>query len=81
MDIDIQEDYSMKRAEKQREPLMERLGGRGWVISMIILFVAMMAVGIGWIEIDARRAWEAQWIDSYPMANQHIEFHYAEVGE
>lgn len=69
----------MKRIEKQREPLLERLGGRGQVIWMIIVSVVVLAVEIAWIEIDARREWEAQWIGSYPMANQHIEFHYAEV--
>lgn len=69
----------MKRLEKQREPLMERLGGRAQVIWMIIVSVIVLAAGIAWIEIDARQKWEAQWIGSYPMANQHIEFHYAEV--
>ena len=69
----------MKRTEKQREPLVERLGGRGQVIAMIIVAVLVLGIGITWIEIDARKSWEAQWIASYPMANQHIEWHYAEV--
>ena len=69
----------MKRTGTQREPLVERLGGRGQVIAMIIVAVLVLGIGITWIEIDVRQRWEAQWIGSYPMANQHIEWHYAEV--
>lgn len=69
----------MKRQEKSKESIIEKLGGRNQVIAMIIVTVLVLGIGITWIEIDARKKWEAQWIGSYPMANQHIDYHYAEV--
>lgn len=69
----------MNRQRKSKESIIEKMGGRNQVIAMIIVAVLALGIGITWIEIDARKRWEAQWIASYPMANQHIEWHYAEV--
>ena len=43
-----------------------------------ILFVlVVLGGGIIGTEIEMARKNEAVWIDSYPMANQHIEWHWA----
>ena len=71
----------MKRYGTQKEPFTERLGGRRNCIAMAIFATLALAIGGILIEIEARQAEAAQYIDSWPITiNRHIELGYAEKG-
>ena len=71
--------YNMK--QKKKESLAEKLGGTLNVILMAIFAAAVIGGGIIWTEIEIVEARKAQYIGSCPMANQHIVWSYAKVGE
>lgn len=70
----------MKAYGNTREPIAERLGGTLNVILMAIFAAIVIGGGIIWTEIEIAEARRAQYIGSYPMANQHIEWNYAMKG-
>ncbi len=49
-------------------------------ILLAIILATEVAIGI-YFYLEDKRAAEAVWIGSYPMANQHIEWTYAGKGE
>lgn len=70
----------MERYGKTRESITEKLGGKLNVILMAIFAVIVIGGGIIWTEIEIAEARRAQYIGSYPMANQNIEWSYAMKG-
>ena len=62
---------------------MKKNKGRGEKINriaMILFAVIVIGGGIIGTEIEIARKREAQYIGSYPMANQHITWSYARIG-
>ena len=71
----------MKRYGTQKETFTEKLGGRRNCIAMAIFAALALAIGGILIEIEARQAEDAQYIDSWPITvNRHIELGYAGKG-
>lgn len=70
----------MERYGKTRESITEKLGGKLNVILMAIFAAIVIGGGIIWTEIEIAEARRAQYIGSYPMANQNIEWSYAMKG-
>lgn len=70
----------MNRSKRKapRESVIDRLGGKANVIAMIVFFIIAVGGGIAWMEIEAREAERAQYIDSWPITmNQNIEWTWA----
>lgn len=70
----------MERYGKTRESITEKLGGKLNVILMAIFAAIVIGGGIIWTAIEIAEARRAQYIGSYPMANQNIEWSYAMKG-
>ena len=70
----------MERYGKTRESITEKLGGKLNVILMAIFAAIVIGGGIIWTGIEIAEARRAQYIGSYPMANQNIEWSYAMKG-
>ena len=68
----------MNFGKKQRnQELIERMGGKKQIIAQIvaIILAIVFLTGLDSYLVNKRRA--DMWIESYPMANQHIEWTYA----
>lgn len=72
--------YTTRQIKKGRKitRIIDLLGGRANAIAMMIFFVLSLAVGMVWIEIEARKAEADQYIASWPITtNQYIEWTWA----
>lgn len=70
-----QSNYSMNKAKRKATREISDKANR---IAMIIFSVVVLTVGIIWIEIDARKKSEAQWLDSWDITiNRNIEWSWA----
>lgn len=70
-----QSNYSMNKAKRKAQREISDKANR---IAMIIFSVVVLTVGIIWIEIDARKKSDAQWLDSWDITiNRNIEWSWA----
>ena len=67
--------YSMNKAKRKATREISDKANR---IAMIIFSVVVLTVGIIWIDADARKKSEAQWLDSWDITiNRNIEWSWA----
>ena len=67
--------YTMERSTREIKRKIRRRR-----ILMAIVATVILGGGIAWTEIEIAEANRAVWTDSYPMANQHIEWSYYRIG-